>query len=125
MTGKTGVGKVRVMHFLAMRMISSGPLQSMEEFDAFDRWWSAIDTKEYITSRDFLYYDGDGRCFVWLFAPPREFNNTSGYECVDFPGGLCMSWALPGTARRQTWMLPRRPCGNGLKKRRFCGVRPT
>jgi Predicted transcriptional regulators len=79
---------IRVINFPAMQMISSGPLRDMEMFEGFDSWWSAIDTKDYITPRDFLYFDNDENCMVWLFAPPRNFENTSKYKYVDFPGGL-------------------------------------
>jgi len=79
---------LRVIRFPRMKMISSGPLTDMETFDEFDNWWSAVDTKNYITPRDFLYFDGELNCMIWLFAPPENFENTSKYLSVDFPGGL-------------------------------------
>lgn len=79
---------IRVINIPAMQMISSGPLQDMETFEEFDNWWSAIDTTDYITPRDFMYFDSSENCMVWLFAPPRNFKNTSKYKYIDFPGGL-------------------------------------
>lgn len=79
---------VRVINFPNMKMISSGPLKTMETFEEFDGWWSAVDTKNYITPRDFMYFDENEGCMVWLFAPPENFINTSKYQYVDFPGGL-------------------------------------
>lgn len=35
-----------------------------------------------------MYFDESESCMVWLFAPPKNFINTSGYRYVDFPGGL-------------------------------------
>lgn len=79
---------IRVIRFSDMKMISSGPLKDMKAFEEFDNWWSSIDTKNYITPRDFLYFDEKNGCMIWLFAPPEYFENTSKYEYIDFPGGL-------------------------------------
>lgn len=79
---------IRVIYFSNMKMISSGPIRDMEAFNKFDNWWSSIDTKNYITPRDFLYFDEKQNAMIWLFAPPEYFENTSKYEYIDFPGGL-------------------------------------
>lgn len=79
---------IRVIKFPKMKMISSGLIRDMKEFDEFDNWWSGIDINNYITPRDFLYFDDDEKCMIWLFAPPENFNNTSKYKFVDFQGGL-------------------------------------
>lgn len=79
---------IRVIHIPRMKMISSGPLEDMQRFEAFDQWWSAIDTAGHITPRDFMYFDPQLNCMIWLFAPPENFINTSTYPWVDFPGGL-------------------------------------
>ncbi len=47
---------IRVINFPNMKMISSGPLKDMEAFEEFDNWWSSIDTKNYITPRDFFIF---------------------------------------------------------------------
>jgi hypothetical protein len=60
----------------------------MKKFEEFDNWWSNIDTKDYITPRDFMYSDGENNGMIWLFAPPIGFTDVGKYEWVDFPGGL-------------------------------------
>lgn len=79
---------IRVINFPSMKMISSGPLKDMEAFDAFDNWWSNVDVQSYITPRDFMFFDEAAGSMVWLFAPPENFENTSQYDYIDFPGGL-------------------------------------
>lgn len=69
-------------------MVRSGPITNMEEFDAFDKWWSNIDMKHYITPRDFMYHNVKQNFMEWLIAIPEGFRDTDKYEVFDFPGGL-------------------------------------
>ena len=73
-------------------MVKSGLITNMEELTEFDNWWSAIDMKDYITPRDFMYSENDEKGKLigmrWLFAIPRGFTDTGKYEVIDFPGGL-------------------------------------
>lgn len=79
---------VRVIYFPPVRMLRSGPIRDMEFFEKFDSWWSNIDMKNYITPRDFLYYNAKGEYMEWLIAIPENFTETENYEVYEFPGGL-------------------------------------
>ena len=71
-----------------MKMISSGPIRNMQDFEAFDKWWSAIDMRNYIMPRDFMQFNRQKDCMEQLFAIPEKFRNKSKYALIDFPGGL-------------------------------------
>lgn len=47
---------IRIINIPELKAVSSGAITSIEELEAFDRWWSAIDVKDYITPRDFMWY---------------------------------------------------------------------
>ncbi len=79
---------IRVINFPAMQMITSEPIKDMKEFEEFDRFINGIDVKNFITPRDFMYFDEENDCMMWLFAPPENYINTSRYKVIDFPGGL-------------------------------------
>jgi hypothetical protein len=79
---------VRVIHIPKLKVVSSGPITTMEEFEAFDRWWSAIDVKNYITPRDFMWYNKKGDYMEWFFAIPDNFTEYNNYQLMDLPGGL-------------------------------------
>ena len=80
--------EIRVINIPKMKMVSSGAITNMEEFDAFDNWWSNIDMSNYITPRDFMQFNKQKNCMEWLFAIPNGFTETKGYEIIDFNGGL-------------------------------------
>jgi hypothetical protein len=79
---------IRVIQIPTLKVVSSGSITTMEEFEAFDKWWSSIDAKHYITPRDFMYYNSKKNCVEWIFAIPEGHMSTGGYELVDYPGGL-------------------------------------
>ena len=79
---------IRVIQIPPLKVVSSGSITTMEEFEAFDKWWSSIDAKHYITPRDFMYYNAKKNCVEWIFAIPEGHMGTGGYELVDYPGGL-------------------------------------
>lgn len=75
---------IKVIRIPKLKMARSGNT----DLDAFDRWWSSIDIKNYIFSRDFMWYNAGLGYFEWLFAIPEGLTDTNGYEVFDFPGGL-------------------------------------
>lgn len=79
---------IRVINFPSMKMVSSGPITTMDELTAFEHWWRKIDMKDCITPRDFMYNDEKRNCMIWLIAVPKGFIDADKYEMIDFPGGL-------------------------------------
>jgi DNA-binding transcriptional MerR regulator len=75
---------IRVIRIPKIKMARSGNT----DLDAFDRWWSSIDLKNYIFPRDFMYYNARLGYFEWIIAIPEGLTDTNGYEVFDFPGGL-------------------------------------
>ncbi|WP_438449080.1 GyrI-like domain-containing protein [Gorillibacterium sp. sgz5001074] len=80
--------RIRIIEIPPLKVVNSGNLSSMEVFEAFDRWWSSIDVKIYITPRDFMWYNDKKGYWEWFFALPEGHQDSGGYEVVDFPGGL-------------------------------------
>ncbi len=80
--------QVRVIIIPSLKVVSSGPITTIEELDAFDKWWSSIEAKNYITPRDFMFYNEEKNCMEWIFAMLDGQTDTGGYEVIDFPGGL-------------------------------------
>lgn len=79
---------IRVINIPPLKVVSSGSITAMEELDAFDKWWSSIDIKHYITPRDFMWYNSNRNCMEWIFAIPEGHTDAGGYELIDFAGGL-------------------------------------
>ncbi|MHA6531727.1 GyrI-like domain-containing protein [Paenibacillus sp. BAC0078] len=79
---------IRVIEIPPLKVVNSGSISTMEDFEAFDQWWSSIDVKHYITPRDFMWYNVKKQYLEWFFALPEGYKDTGGYEVVDFPGGL-------------------------------------
>lgn len=79
---------IRVIYIPQLKVVTSGPINSMEELHGFDRWWSAIDMKNYITPRDFMWYNEKKNYMEWVFAVPEGYSETGGYILTEFPGGL-------------------------------------
>lgn len=80
--------EIRVIRLPEMKMVSSGPIRNEQDFETFDKWWSAIDMKNYITPRDFMQFNRQKGCMEQLFAIPEKFKNRSKYALIDFLGGL-------------------------------------
>ena len=80
--------EIRVINFPKMKMVSSGSINGMKEFNDFDNWWSSIDMKNYISPRDFIQFNKKMNYMEWLFAIPENFMNESSYKIIDFEGGL-------------------------------------
>lgn len=79
---------IRIINIPKLNVVSSGAITTMEELDVFDRWWSAIDVKEYITPRDFMWYNEKEKYMEWVFAIPVGLKDFNGYQLTEFPGGL-------------------------------------
>lgn len=79
---------IRVINIPPLKVVSSGSITKMEELEAFDKWWSNIDVENYITPRDFMWYNAKKNCMEWIFAIPEGHTDTGGYELVHFVGGL-------------------------------------
>ncbi|OKP87528.1 transcriptional regulator [Paenibacillus helianthi] len=80
--------RIRVIEIPPLTVVNSGNISSMEDFEAFDQWWSSVDVKHYITPRDFMWYNVKKGYLEWFFALPEGYKDTGGYEVADFPGGL-------------------------------------
>jgi DNA gyrase inhibitor GyrI len=79
---------IRIIKVPPLKVVSSGAITNMEELEAFDRWWSAIDMSHYITPRDFMWYNEKEKYMEWVVAVPDNISDFSDYQLVDFPGGL-------------------------------------
>jgi hypothetical protein len=80
--------KIRVIEIPPLKVVNSGNITAMEDFETFDQWWSSIDVKIYITPRDFMWYNVKKGYWEWFFALPEGHEDIGGYDVVDFPGGL-------------------------------------
>lgn len=79
---------IRIIKIPQLKVVSSGAITNMEEFEAFDKWWSSIDMSQYITPRDFMWYNEKEKYMEWVIAIPNNCNDFGKYQLVDFPGGL-------------------------------------
>ncbi len=77
---------VRIIELPPVKMARSG----RGDLEAFDKWWSsaAAQDKFSLFPRDFLWFNPELNGFEWLYALPAGWEDTSGYETFDFPGGL-------------------------------------
>jgi DNA gyrase inhibitor GyrI len=82
------VQNVRIIKIPELKVVSSGAITNMEELEKFDSWWSAIDVNNYITPRDFMWYNEKEECMEWVFAIPENYKDVGDYHLKDFPGGL-------------------------------------
>lgn len=79
---------VRIIKIPELKIVSSGAITNMEELEKFDSWWSAIDVNNYITPRDFMWYNEKEKYLEWVFAIPDNYKIFGDYKLKDFPGGL-------------------------------------
>lgn len=77
---------IRIIELPRIRMARSGN----GDLEAFLNWWSsvAIQDKNSLFPRDFLWFNAELNCFEWLYALPAGWEDTGGYAVFDFPGGL-------------------------------------
>jgi hypothetical protein len=86
--GECFMQNVRIISIPELKVVSSGGITNMEELEKFDSWWSAIDVKNYITPRDFMWYNEKEKYMEWVFAIPDNLIDIGDYQLKDFPGGL-------------------------------------
>lgn len=79
---------VRIIKITELKVVSSGAITNKEELEKFDRWWSAIDVNNYITPRDFMWYNEKEKYMEWVFAIPDNYNDFGDYHLKNFQGGL-------------------------------------
>jgi DNA gyrase inhibitor GyrI len=79
---------VRIIKIPELKVVSSGAITNMEELEKFDSWWSVIDVNNYISPRDFIWYNEKEKYMEWVFAIPDNYTNLSDYKLNVFPGGL-------------------------------------
>ncbi len=79
---------VRIIKIPQLKVVSSGAITNLEELEKFDRWWSAKDVNNYITPRDFMWYNEKEEYTEWFFAIPDNDKDFGDYLLKDFPGGL-------------------------------------
>lgn len=87
---------IRIIELPKCKMVSSGyaddgnPFKEEGKLMTFSRWWSALDEKrtDKFFPRDFMWFDREKKRFVWYYALPDSMTDTSGYDVVDFEGGL-------------------------------------
>ncbi|RAV03561.1 MerR family transcriptional regulator [Paenibacillus sp. YN15] len=75
---------IRVIEIPPVLMARSGEA----DLDAFDHWFSSVDTRHYLAPRDFLWFNARTNRFEWLFALTHGMEDTGGFEVFSFPGGL-------------------------------------
>ena len=80
--------EIRIIKIPELRVVSSGAITNMKEFEAFDTWWSSINAEHYITPRDFMWYNEKEKFMEWIFAIPENYSDFGDYQLVNFPGGL-------------------------------------
>lgn len=79
---------IRVIQIPQLKAVTSGKITTMEQMEKFDKWWSSIDTTDYITPRDFMWFVSNENYIEWIFAIPRGLDDFGGYKQIDFSGGL-------------------------------------
>lgn len=76
---------IRIYEMPDCKMVSSGiGMFGEEKFNIFDEWLSS--QKRGLFPKDFLFGTEEG--FVWLYMYEDELNVPSGFEIIDFQGGL-------------------------------------
>lgn len=80
---------LRIIELPPMKMATSGP-KDLEELGEFDSWWSNMEAKRenHIYPYDFMYFDAKLGKMVWNYILPSDVTDTSGYDIIDFPGGI-------------------------------------
>lgn len=76
---------IRIIDFRKCKMVSSGTGTFGEEkFTRFEEWFSSLPGGIY--PKDFLYFDGKGFCWLYLYENGLEVPED--FAVVDFEGGL-------------------------------------
>ena len=88
--------KVRIIELPACKMVWSGVCKDgsnvaeNERLKHFNEWWTAQDKlrRDLFYARDFMWHDSEANGLAWGLAVAEIPKGTSGYEVMDFPGGL-------------------------------------
>ncbi len=76
---------IRIIEIPGCRMVSSGTGMFGEgKLERFSEWFSQFSQEIY--SKDFLYWDGMGFCWLYLYDGRMEVPEE--FDLVDFAGGL-------------------------------------
>lgn len=76
---------VRIYEMPDCRMVSSGTgMFGEEKLEKFSEWFSS--RKRSMFPRDFLFWDGEGFCWLYLYEEGMEV--PAEFEILDFQGGL-------------------------------------
>ena len=83
---------VRIVEIPPMKAVYSGPLNTPERFEAFNRWFSNFHAslKYEIYPRDFMWYNERIGAQEWFYALPGDIPEADcgGFEIRDLPDGL-------------------------------------
>ena len=87
---------VRIIELPACKMIWSdvckdgSSVAESEQLRRFNQWWTAQDKyrRDRFYARDFMWYDSAAGGMAWGLAVAEVPTDTSGYEIMDFTGGL-------------------------------------
>ena len=79
---------VRIYQIPDCKVVSSGiGMFGDIKFDIFEKWISSLpETHHYFYPRDFLFQDGEGLHWVWMYENGMDIPNE--LEIIDFKGGL-------------------------------------
>lgn len=76
---------IRIIEFPKCRMVSSGTgMFGQEKFERFGEWFSSLPRSIY--PKDFLFFDGDGFCWLYLYDDSLEVPED--FEIIEFEGGF-------------------------------------
>ena len=76
---------VRIVEIPKCKMVSSGTgMFGQEKFTRYFEWFSNLPKTIY--PNDFLYFNGDGFCWLYLYNEHLEVPDE--FEIIDFDGGL-------------------------------------
>ena len=84
--------RIRIIEIPKMKAAYSGPLQTREEFEAFNDWFSKYHAtlKYELYPRDFMWYNERLNAREWFYALPSDtdISDCGGFEICDLPSGL-------------------------------------
>lgn len=83
---------IRVIEIPKMKVVTSGPIYTMEAFEAFNKWFSNYHSSLTceLMPRDFMWYNEEAKATEWIYALPASAKeeDCGGYEIIEFPFGL-------------------------------------
>lgn len=83
---------VRIIEIPKMKVVTSGPIYTMEAFEAFNQWFTEYHNSLSceLTPRDFMWYNEIKQATEWIYALPAgaKEEDCGGYEVKEFSFGL-------------------------------------